>query len=295
MELNIESPEPLESSEPQETQEVSQETTQDNRPEGWEQVDFTPDQQKRFDRVYKQLKDNERNIKEYRQLVREQSEAISHLQQTTGQVVNHIVEDKFAQKESQLIADQKSAFESGDLDKYNKVTRELGKLDIQREQAQNKPQPVQPQGPIAAQDVVNEAVRDGEITPQDANVYRTWATERDEFGQPVRPWVNEADVRGSRAAYIGAAVFNDPNMSDKSFAEKLMEIDRLMGTQRKSSQSVMSSSGNLTRPNKISNIKLSPEIERMAIHTKFAGPGKSEAEHIEAYRKQVATAKGVRK
>lgn len=271
-------------------------TTDPIKPEGWDQVDFTPDQQKRFDRVYKQLKDHERNIKEYRDLAREQAEAIAYLQSSQMQIAGHMVEDKFAQREQQLTAEQKSAFESGDLDKYNKATRELGKLDIQREQAQQQKQPQQRQPNVpqqySANDVVDKAIQEGEISAQEANEYRAWSQERDEYGDVKRPWTMKADENALR---VGAAVFSSPAFSHKSFNEKLMEIDRLMGVQTKQTQqSVMPSGTNLTRPNKLSNIKLSPEIEMVAVRTKFAGPGKSDAEHIEAWKKQAAKAKGGR-
>lgn len=278
-------PEPIQQAEP---------ATADpqDKPEGWDQVEFTPAQQKRFDRVYRQLKDHERNINEYRDIASQQASLIEQLRQSQGQVINHIVEDKFTQREAQLQTEQRTAFEAGDLDKYNKATRELGKLDVQREQAalQAKPQPQQVQPQYTANDIVSEAVKTGEITSQDANYYHNWAAERDEFGDFKRPWVQRSTEEALR---IGAAVFQSPAFASKPFNEKLNEIDRLMGVQgRAVNQSVMPSGTNLTRPSATSKIKLSPDIERMAVRTKFAGRGKSDVEHIEAYRKQMALARG---
>ena len=193
------------------------------------------------------------------------------------------------------MAEQKSAFESGDLDKYNRATRELGKLDIQREQEQvkHKQQPQvhhqNHQMQFSANYVVLEAVRTGEITQSDSTHYHACANEMDEFCYFRRPWVQRSTEEALR---IGAAVFNSPAFSNRPFGDKLNEIDRLMGVQsRTASQSVMPSSANLTRNNAASKIKLSPDIGRLAVRTQFAGRGKSDAEHIEAYRKQMANAR----
>lgn len=60
-----------------------------------------------------------------------------------------------------------------------------------------------------------------------------------------------------------------------------------MGVKQNNPQNVLG--GNLTRPQKTNTIKLSPEIERMAILKKFGGPkAKSDAEHVKAYADYMA-------
>lgn len=288
-----------------ETQEVQepqqeQEVQNDNqvKPEGWDQVEFTPEQQKRFDRVYGQVKTMERELKEARQFMKDQAKALMTVQQGQQQIASHIVDTSFSQKESQLIEARKAAFEKGDLEAFTRASDEIAELKLEKKFAAQKPQKpevqVQEDKPISADDIVNMALQEGEITHNDITIYQSWARETDQFGQPLRPWINQMDMRNSRAAYIAAAVANDPSMEGKTMAQKLMEIDKLMGVQKVSQQNVMPGGANLTRPNKVSNIKLPPDIEKMAVQTQFAGLGKSPAEHVEAYRQVIARAKGGR-
>ena len=98
----------------------------------------------------------------------------------------------------------------------------------------------------------------------------------------------------ARAAAIeGQAVFNNPSFASKPFAEKLREIDRRMGVANKQATgSNVLSGGNLTRGNRANTIKLTPYQEKIAVKTKFAGPGKSSQEHLEAYKAQIAATRG---
>lgn len=271
----------------------------EGKPEGWDQVEFTSEQQARFNRMYGQVKGLERGLSERDSLLKQQSDLINELRQGQHQIVSHIQNDDFSRAEANVVQQQRDAYERGDLDGFNRATTQLSKMAAQRAIAEQqvKPQPqAQQSQPVSGMDVVNQAVQSGDITYADADAFRAWANEIDTYGNLKRPWVNVSDIRGTAAAIEGSAVFNNPAFINKPFAAKLAEIDKRMGlANQQAGQAVMPSGVNLTRNPKPSNIKLSPFQEKIAVRTKFAGSGKSNAEHLEAYRKQVAEVKGARK
>ena len=131
------------------------------------------------------------------------------------------------------------------------------------------------------------------LTPEDARFISQWENERSDDGRPLRPWarnygtVREPDPDYGHALAETEAVFRSPRFTHLTTEEKMAEVDKRMGVARPGGrQSVMG--GGLTGARKSKTIALSPEIERLAIRTKFGGPNaKDDAEHIEAYRKQI--------
>jgi hypothetical protein len=80
----------------------------------------------------------------------------------------------------------------------------------------------------------------------------------------------------------------DGDFSHLSFEDKLDELDKRMGTkkQRSGQNSVMG--GNFTPRGKSGKVTLTAKQQEIAVRTKFGGPkAKSDAEHLEAYRKQI--------
>lgn len=293
-----------------EPENVSRETSSEpvannnDKPEGWDRIDFTnatPEQiEKRFSRLYGQTKTLQRDIGQYKSIAQQQFDLINELQQGHHQIVSHIQNDDFSRAENQIKTQRDEAFQRGDMQGFNAANDRLIQINTQRAvadlQKQNQPkqntQPQQNEAYIQVNDV-NDAVSKGVISHADASVYDSWSNQTDTYGEPLRPWVNKSDPRFQVAELEGQAVFNNPAFRNKSMAEKLSEVDRRMGiNSRQPSQAVLGSGANLTRGKQQSNIKLSPFAEKLAVKTKFAGPGKSEAEHLEAYRQQIFKTRG---
>lgn len=287
-------------------QEQPQEAVPQGKPEnpadGYDQVELTPAQQKRFDRIYGQMKHQDRTLKEYDGVFRAQQERIEELMRGQHQIVGHLQEQDFSNAEVQLKQQRKAMRDAGNWDAVDEIDDRL--LDIRAKkiaaQSQPKPQqqPVRQQQQQQAQPegiVIERAVESGYITHDDADMYRAWSNETDEYGNLKRPWVQPNDQRFRAATAEGKAVFSNMAFDRRPFADKLAEIDRRMGLQQRgNTQQVMGA--NLTRggnTGKVS-VKLSAMEEKIAIGTRFAGPGKSDADHIEAYRK-TKLSKGSRK
>lgn len=285
--------------------------TQDNtKPAGYDPVDLSdlpPEKAKviedRIDYIYGQLKNDKRTLNEYKSLAAQQSDAIAELRSGVGQVVDHLKNEKFTETENALEQKMQEAFEAGDHKAYVKVQKQL--IDLKTKQAitaqkpprqevrQNLGQPAQ-----NATQLANEAVDGGEISPQEAQYIQAWSAETDERGQTLRPWTVNNDPSDPDPDFVKAAMIADRFFKQNPNAninQVLAEVDKKMGVTKSSGQTVMG--GNLTTPRKTSTMRLTPQQERIAVKTKYAGPKATDAEHIDRYRKQleeVNKAKGAR-
>jgi len=272
------------------------------KPDGFDPVDVktaTPEQiEARMNRLYGNMKRYEtaaRKVPELEQTNQVLAEQLRILNEKQNQVINHLHISDFQDVEQQLKTQRQQAWTAGNSQLYDEINDKLRDLNVKRAlsemQVQTKPQqqiPVQQPilRPINGTDVVNKAVEQGAITPDEANIYRTWSSETDEYGNPRRAWLNDSDPRNIAAASEGRAVFNNPAYANMTFAQKLQEIDRRMGIkmQNQTGQNVLPS-GNLTQPRKNSNVKVTDYEAKIAVKTKFGGSkAKSDADHIEAWR-----------
>lgn len=277
------------------TETVQTEQTQEQKPTGFDPVEFTPEQKARVDRIYGNMKRYEtaaKKVPELEQANQVLAEQLRILNDTQGKVINHLQISDFQDAEQQLKTQRQKAWTDGNSALYDESNDKLRDLSVRRAltemQTQQRPQQVvQPQmqmRPVNGEDIINKAVEQGAVTNDEATVYRAWMGESDETGSPKRPWVSEHDPRNMAAASEGRAVFNNPAYTNMSFAQKLQEIDRRMGVKMQQGQNVLPG-GNLTTPRKNSNVKLTDYEAKIAIKTKFGGPkAKSEADHTEAYR-----------
>lgn len=275
-----------------------------NKPAGYYPIDFataTPDQVKeRYDYIYRQVKDGERERRETNRVLKEQSRLIDELSSGMGQVVNHIQENTFDNTEATLKANMRAAYEAGNTDAYLEAQDKLDELRLEKKLAERDrkaiPQPQQKQ--------VAQPQNDPMINTDESRVINDWQSERDESGVLLRPWAhnkstdpNSPDQEFLYGLAETRAVFQNPRFADLSIHQKIAEVDRRMGVKKPGSgQSVMG--GGLTTNRKSSKITLTPKQQEIAIKTRFGGPkAKSDTDHLEAYRKQierVQTTKGAR-
>lgn len=273
------------------------------RPSGWDQVDFSPKQKERFDRVYGNMKRYENDLNDAKEINRRLIDTVNQLQDGQLKIVTHLQNEDFNNTEATLSAQKKEAFQKGDIDTYDRLTDALMELKLKKvtapkPQQQPQRQPQQPQRPLTENDVINHAVNRGDISNDEATVYKSWASETDQSGNLRRPWIGQGDQRNTAASIEGKAVFSNPVYANKSFAEKLKIIDSRMGLMpQQQAQSVLGS-GNLTSGGKKSNVQVTDYEKNIAVRTKFGGSkAKSDADHVEAWRqaKIKSQAKGARR
>lgn len=285
--------------EPAQQTEAQPEADKAVTPNGYEgsgYVDFSPEQLKRVNALTKKASTAEKRATEAMDVLKQQSELINELRNSQSQVITHLQNTNFSDAEAQLKTQRKQAYDRGDLDAVDAANDRLNEIKLQKliQDKTSKAPIVQAKQPIIHADPVEVAVQNGAISRNDAEAYDAWVNETDKNGNLVRPWTNEHDPRNISAAAEGKAVFSNPSYQNKPFADKLKEIDKRMGVASQQSGQGVLPAGNLTRGGKNSNIKLSPWAETIAVKTKFAGPGKSRDDHIEAYRKQIAETRGSR-
>lgn len=264
----------------------------DAKPSGYDPVDAStasPEQVKeRIDYLYRQVKTSDREKREMTNLLRDQSRIINELSEGQRAVVTHLNERGFADNEEQLKGQMRAAWDKGDNRAYIDAQTNLNKLYAQQEvaKAQRPQQTQQPQQQPSAAEIAARAAHTGELSDQEYRTTSAWQDERDDSGAALRPWAFAGDPNYQAALFEARSVFANPRFANMSHEQKLQEVDRRMGTQKRTaSQAVIG--GGLTKPAKNSKLTLSSDQERIALRTKYAGKGKSDAEHIDAYRKQV--------
>lgn len=230
-------------------------------------------------------------VNQWRQVAEEQSKRIEELTSGFAGMAGHIQQQTFADNEAQLTQQMQSAFESGDMKGFLAAQEKL--IDIKAEkkfiEKQPKPQPQKQQKPNNHASPENVST----LSYEDQFVVNSWQDERDTQGNLLRPWAfNTGTPENPSPAYMHAlaetqAVMSNPRFANLTMEQKMTEVDRRMGVQRSSpQQSVLGN--DLTGGKKSAKLTLTPKQHEIAIRTKFGGPkAKTDAEHIEAYRKQV--------
>lgn len=265
---------------------------------GYYPIDFenaSPQEIKeRYDYLFKQIKDNKRNertLNEYRRLAAEQSDQIAQLTQGFNGVVNHLQTKNIAETETSLKQQMQTAWEKGDNNTYFQLQDKLDDLRLDKKlAAKTQSQPQQQQQVKNASQYAQQAQMSGDFTERDVSVASGWQDETDERGQLLRPWAFGTDPQHAIAIEEAKIVFSNPRFANFSTEKKLEEVDRRMGLAKRSvGQTVMGA--NLTIPGKTSKLTLTPKQQEIAIKTKYAGKGKSDTEHLDAYRKQISLVK----
>lgn len=293
---------------PHEATETQENTAQDatpsaesteTKPEGFDKVEFTPEQLARVNRIYGNMKRYENDSKEQRELNQALVRELTNIRTEQSHIVTHLQTADFKDAETKLSQRRTEAWNKGDLEGYNRANDEMVEIRLKKELAKNRQppvqqQPIQQQRSLDGNRVVDGARDKGDITPEEAGIAQSWMAETDQNGNPKRPWAtNPSDPRNYAAALEAQAVFNSPSFVNKSIADKLREVDRRMGVQTQAGRTNVLPSGNLTNPAKTNNIKLDPAIEKIAIRTKFGGSkAKSDQDHVEAWKRAVAKSGG---
>lgn len=268
-----------------------------DEPAGYERVEFSPEQQKRFDRMYAQVKAQDRKFNDALGVMRQQSEVIERLQQTTGNVVNHLNAQNMTNSAESIRQEADAAFARGDSKSYLEAMRKVAELSAQKivqqtiQQQQRQQQPVRQQM-NSATDIANNAASRGGLDVSEVPVFEAWQDEKDGNGNLVRPWAKrETAGEGFDSAVMrSASVFADPKFRNSSIDQKLAEVDRIMGTQKQTpQQNVMGA--NLTTKGKTNNVKVSPDMEKVLNHLRPRGSkAKDSADPVAWYREQVSKA-----
>jgi hypothetical protein len=250
--------------------------------------------QARIDTLYRERKTAKEDYRKMMDLAKKQSEVIEDLQNGMYAVAGHLQQEKFADTEATLKSQYRIAVETGDIDAQVNINDKLLELKAQKliaPKAQSKQQQTQ-SNPQQQYNSANELAAD--LDPQEQAITNAWQNEKDESGQSLRPWavnstgdLNDPDPDFIKAITVANKVFTQENFAHLTYQQKLQEIDKRMGIKKSIQQSNVMG-GHLTGQRKNSKVTITAKQSEIAVRTKFGGPkAKSDAEHIEAFRKQI--------
>lgn len=267
--------------------------TPDNKPEGFERVEFTNEQLARVNRIYGNMKRYENELRDTRTDNQRLIDMVNHLATGQQQIVSHLQTTDFTEAESKLKSARDTAWGKGDVNAFNEANDQLIEIKAKKiafdTQPKKQSEARQQQPSTDGQAMLNRARSYGELNGSEETAVQAWMGETDASGNLKRPWTSTGDARNYAAALEAQAVLNSPLYATKPLVEKLKEIDRRMGLQTTQPQTNVLSGGNLTRGKPNSNIKLDPKIEDVAVRLKFAGkdPKLTAQDHISAWKKAV--------
>lgn len=191
-------------------------------------VDMDDGTQKRFNRIYGNMKQYERVVqqmgKENRQLLDrlDKLEGTQYTQEVTTAVDN-------------LKKDKVAALDDGNHQAVADIDDKIAQI-----RSLPEPQPTpKPENP------------DFQMSTQDNQIIAEWGNATDANGNFVRPWAQAGHPYNTKAAAMGAAVLEDDAITAQGTEAILAEVDRLMGAEVKKVQRtspVLSSDGNVTPP-----------------------------------------------
>lgn len=249
-------------------QETQPEANGEDKPEGWEQVDLTPEQQARFNRIYGQMKQKDKVIE---QLAQDQRKAIERLEALE---TSHQERETGSQLDALRMA-EREALEVGDTAKAQELRDEITDLKIQSSVPKPKEEPKAQDG---GQEFVNQY-----LTPDRMATLESWVSETDGNNQLVRPWANDSHPDYATAMRAAWAVISDPSMKDAEIGAILSEVDKVTGAiigspapAKRPSAPVLGSNGDA--PPRKQNKSTLDENQKMVARSMFPGMKASEAE-----------------
>lgn len=275
-------------------QDTTQQDGQQQRHGGF--VDFntaTPEEiGRKFSDLYGQVKQSKRALGEFKDVAAQQAKLIADLTNGVGVVVDHLQQKSFVDTEAQLMQELTAAHTRGDSKAFLEAQTKLIQVKAEKivsEKMQPRDVVRNNAGVQVTKAPTHDAVSD--MSPQESQILKAWVDERDESGRELRPWAFPHSPDYENAYAETQAVFTNSRYAGLTMDQKLAEVDKRMGVKKPAAgQSVMG--GSLTNGKTGSKITLSPDLEKIAIRTKFGGPkAKTDADHIEAYRQQMVKVK----
>lgn len=250
-EIEVDNPEPenqeaaqTEVSEQPEIEGQEQEQEQEFDPK--KRVEFsTPEQQKKFNDIYKQARMSDARNKMQEAMLQKAMDKIAELESRFSQTDQ-------AEAERILTARLKEARDSGDEDKADKILQEI--IDFRVDRKINSKQPEK----IVAKNPVDDV---------DVQTVVSLATETDERGALVRPWIAEDHPRHTEAMKLAGALALQVNaeLGYTDIGEVFKRMDDAMRPKASAPKAPVGNSrapdpmrGNLTNRPTQGKMKLSP-------------------------------------
>jgi hypothetical protein len=192
----------------EEQEEVAEPEAEPEPEQTTDHVDMDDGTQKRFNRIYGNMKQYERVVS---QMGKENRALLDRLDKLEGAQYENEVSSAI----DNLKKDKVSALDEGNHDVVADIDDKIAQI-----RAIPEPQPTL-QAPDPQYQLSNE----------DNQLIATWGAEVGTDGQYKRPWAQAGHPYNTKAAAIGAAVLEDTAIASQGTEAILAEVDRLMGVQ----------------------------------------------------------------
>ncbi|MGI9504394.1 MAG: UvrB/UvrC motif-containing protein [Geminicoccaceae bacterium] len=230
--------------------------------EEWDHVEFTEEQQKRFNRVYGEMKRQEKTMN---QLLDDNKRLMELAEKREAR------EDETARNDglSSLQQRERDALESGDYEEAQKIRDQITDLKLEALKTPDiEPEPE----PDDKKTTINE-----DYLSQDGREDRLieWANETDDQNRLIRPWCDPKHVDHKQAIAAAEAYLRDPDTIEKvnngemTFEDVLSAIEDVNGRiskakgRKRPAATVLPGEGNV-RPGANGKIKLTEEQKAVA-------------------------------
>lgn len=208
-------PEPQLSEEPKTVVEIAQDADKpraNGKPEGWEEVELTPAQQARFNRLYGQVKHLQRQNQMLGKHAGDLVERIDKLESTTLQRTQEDTEQA-------ILAQIETASNQGDGKTVATLTKKL--LDLKSTTTAVKPS--------EKPKVENVNPLEEFLAPEEIAQVNSWAAERNEDGSVKRPFFVEGHPKYKVALAHLTGLLQDDELQSQGVGAVMSRFDELMG------------------------------------------------------------------
>lgn len=184
--------------------------------DGW--VDFPPEAQKKFDRVYGDLRRQQAlNTK----LIQDNEVLASRLSELEGVVVT----GRVSGEEEKLRSAKRQALENGDFTRVMEIDDAI--MDLKIKASSIRPEPVKT---TARQEPAG--YEQPGLDPGEQSAIEEWANARTPDGQLIRPWAHTGHPLHQRATHILEGLKVDPELFGATPVAFMSQMDRLMGVNK---------------------------------------------------------------
>lgn len=182
--------------------------------ERWDHVEFTPEQQRRFNRLYAQVK---RNNEVTKQLIDDNNKLVNRLHELEAQNTTK----ELSQAMKVLRTARIKAYENGDFAKIDEIDEEIDKL-------KDKAKSVEAEKEKLTKQIAKNSESVDVLTPEIREKISSWVTEKTPDGELVRPFADPSHNQHKRFMKVVEIILTDPDIDDKSPDEVFEEIDKAL-------------------------------------------------------------------
>lgn len=250
--------------EEQEQEPVEEADIKADEPKGTEPVELTEEQQARFNRIYGNMKEYER---QNAQLIADQRR-LAKKAETLQERLERFEKDSAAQRREALTAQKAAAYQDGDIEQVLKIDEQISQI--------RDPEPIPEPEPEPQNSVPDHVVAQ----------IQSWRNEIDESGAFLRPWANENHPRFQDFANLAVQIGNDPQNAHLDNMQVLEILDREARSRfapKRKTQTVLS--GNSDAPPREKGVTLTPEMKDIShkLYPKMS-PKDAEARYARAMK-----------